>query len=87
MKYKRTNEIVDERIEGDMVILDYKRGKLLTLNETAARIWELLRKEIEEGEICDVLTKEFAVTNETASTDVRQLLEKLKKENLVIEIK
>jgi hypothetical protein len=50
---------------------------IYSLNETAARVWELLDGRRTLAEILELLVQEFEVASVTAETDLRVLVEQL----------
>ena len=50
---------------------------LITLNETGAFLWEALKSESTEDELCSKLCAEYDVDRETAKTDISEFVEKL----------
>lgn len=50
---------------------------IYTLNEVAARIWELLDGTRKVEQITDIIFNEFEVSRQTAQADVLELIEKL----------
>ena len=54
-------------------------GKLFTLNETGAFIWETIDGQREMGEVLWRLMEEYGVAEATARRDLENLVQKLKK--------
>lgn len=48
---------------------------ILTLNETALFIWQLLENEINEKDLTDAFVSEYDIDYEQAAADVKELLE------------
>jgi Coenzyme PQQ synthesis protein D (PqqD) len=67
----------------EAVILDLTQGVYYGLNETGARIWELLRSPRKAGEIRDVILDEYEVEPDTVSRDVLALLTELADRGLI----
>ena len=78
------NSAVVSRTIRDQVILVPIRKRagdlesIYTLNETAARIWELINGERTVGEILNTLCEEYDVTPETATEELNNLISLLK---------
>lgn len=76
--------IVSRRIAGEVILVPIRKNvgdleSIYTLNEVAARVWELIDGKREVKEIKDKIVEEFAVTPEEAEKDLIELLEKLEK--------
>ena len=80
--YQHDPNIVTRLIAGEMILVPIRKNmgdleNIYTLNETAARSWELLDGEHTLGEIRDRLVAEYEVTAEQAWDDLLELLESL----------
>lgn len=83
MKYQRRNDLIAEKVDNNLVVMNHETGRLITLNETAALIWDLIENETEE----EVIARELKKTYENTSNlkeDLREVLEVFKKENLLL---
>lgn len=58
----------------------------ITLNETAAFLWEQMSDPKTVTQLVEALTGEFAVEQPQAQTDVQQLLESLLEQKLIREV-
>lgn len=79
MKYNRRN-LVSEKINDYLVLLDHETGILVSLNSTASLIWGLLRKPITTKEIYHKVRKVYP---DASSQDIGQCLKQLKKEKMI----
>ena len=52
-------------------------NSLITLNETGAFLWESLKTDLTEEELCSKLCSEYDVDLDTAKTDVSEFVSKL----------
>ena len=52
---------------------------LFALNELGAFIWDLLPGVETEAEICEAVLKEYEVSKEEASADIREFMDRLRK--------
>jgi hypothetical protein len=80
--YKRSDEMVFRKIGDECILVPIRQGagdleSIYTLNETAARIWELLDGTAKGTEIRDRITEEFDVTPEEAEKDLVHHLKEL----------
>lgn len=57
--------------EGELV------NTVLTLNETGAFLWNLLETDRTEEDLAQELAKEYGITAEQASEDVREFIERI----------
>jgi len=76
--------IVSRKIAGEVILVPIRKNvgdleSIYTLNEVAARIWELLDGKRKIKEIKGKIVKEFEVTPEEAEEDLIELLQKLEK--------
>ena len=81
-RYDKHPNIVFRDIEGETILVPVRRStanleSIFTLNETAARIWELMDGAHTLADIQDVLVEEYDVTTEQAEDDILQLVAEL----------
>jgi hypothetical protein len=79
-------KVVSETIDGEVVIVNLELGSYYSLLETATQIWEKIEKGTYYEEIIASLSKQYAISLEELTTCVNDFLEKLKQENLIIEL-
>jgi hypothetical protein len=87
----RAESMVFRQIAGEAILVPIctrveDADNIYTLNEVAARIWELLDGSRNVGEITDVIVNEFEVSRQTAEADVLELIEKLVALNALKEV-
>lgn len=73
-------------IAGEKLILPEASADLtamLSLNETGAFLWNQLQNETDEDALVAALTQEFCVDEQTARTDVREFIARLKELDLL----
>ena len=80
--YLQDPSIVSRNIAGEMILVPIRSNvgdldSIYTLNETAARIWELLDGEHSLGAVRDAIVAEFEVEQEEAVQDVLALIAQL----------
>lgn len=80
---ERRAGVVWKRLNTELAILDPTSGRLGTLNEVAARCWELADGR-SLSEIVEALLSEFAVDREDLARDLRELLGKLDERGLLV---
>lgn len=78
------------KLGGEFIIVQPELGqqdmtKVFTLNEVSAFLWEYMEgKDFTKDELVNVLLDNYEVNEETASTDVEQLLLSFQHQGLVI---
>ncbi len=55
----------------------------ITLNESAAFLWNKLTEEQSEEQLLSALTEEYAIDEETAKADIKVFLDVLKEHNIL----
>jgi hypothetical protein len=88
--YKKSDSIVFRKIGGECILVPIQQGvgdldSIYTLNETAARIWELLDGKTKVLEIREKLTEEFDATPQEAEEDLVRHLEELASIEAIVE--
>lgn len=56
---------------------------VITLNETALFVWNALKDDLSENELIDKVCSEYDAPREVISTDIKELLEQFKKNDLL----
>jgi coenzyme PQQ synthesis protein D (PqqD) len=70
-------------VDGDLVMLDPRRGVYYGLNPIGARIWQLIEAPRSVEGLCSALQEEFDVPPEKCRADVVAFLEHLQRQELV----
>ena len=88
--YKKSDSIVSRKIADEFILVPIRHNvgdleSIYTLNESAARIWELIDGEISVGEIREKIVDEFEVTPEEAEKDLMEHLQQLEGISAIIE--
>lgn len=73
---QRAPELAWQMIDGEGVVVDLPRRRMLGLNPTASLLWERIGKASEE-EIVDEVVRRFEVEPERAREDMREFLAEL----------
>jgi hypothetical protein len=81
-RYAKDPDFVFRRIADEIILVPVRRNmgdleSIYSLNETAARVWELLDGRRTLGDLVATLVQEFEVAPGTAETDLRSLLGQL----------
>ena len=87
---KRKKDFVLQNIGGENLLVPIGAqvmdlNGLVTLNETAVYVWELLEKERTADELAASVAEQFGVDLETAQKDVQVFLEEIKEMGLLEE--
>ncbi len=73
--YKKDDSIVSRKIADEFILVPIRQNvgdleSIYTLNETAARIWELIDGKMKVEEIKEKIIEEFEVAPEEAEKDI-----------------
>lgn len=71
------SSIKETASEDGGVLLDVDRGLCFSLNSVGLKIWESLKEGCSADQIAENLQREYSISCEQASTDVRTFLEQL----------
>ena len=82
--YKKSDSIVFRKIADEFILVPIRQNvgdleSISTLNEVAARIWELIDGKKKVREIKDVILDEYEVTPEKSETDISKYIKELEK--------
>ncbi|MDO9576302.1 MAG: PqqD family protein [Candidatus Cloacimonadales bacterium] len=80
--YTKSDSIVSRKIADEFILVPIRQNvgdleSIYTLNETAARIWELIDGKMKVEEIKEKIVEEFEVTPEEAEKDIMEHLQQL----------
>lgn len=80
--YQKDPDMVSRKIADEVILVPIRQNvgdleSIYTLNETAARIWELIDGKIKVEGIKEKILEEFEVTPEEAEKDLREHLRQL----------
>ena len=87
--YTKSDSIVFRKIADEFILVPIRQNvgdleSIYTLNETGARIWELIDGKNKVKEIKEKLIKEFEVTPEEAEKDIIEHLMQLEEIKAII---
>ena len=85
-KYIRNNKTISGRLNDELVMMDIELGKYFSLNPVATRIWDLLEKPMEIGELCGLLGEEYDVDRDQCSTEVEEYVIEMVKLGFVLKV-
>jgi hypothetical protein len=88
--YKKSDSIVFRKIADEFILVPIRQNvgdleSICTLNEVAARIWELIDGKMKAREIKDKIVEEFEVTPKQAEKDLVEYLQQLEEIEAIIE--
>jgi hypothetical protein len=83
MLVRRTGQLMESRIDDDLVALNVDQGVCYGFNATAARIWDLTETPIRLSELHLRLLAEFDVDPGTCAAEVQRLLGQLQDDGLI----
>jgi hypothetical protein len=78
-----TPHVIFETIDSESVAINLESGNYYNLNEIASEILALIVKNFSEDEIINILNSLYASNGLLIDQSVKQLIEELKKENLI----
>ena len=84
MPYRHAPRLAWQLIDGEAVVIDLARARTLGLNPVGSLIWSLLPR-LDEAAIAREMTKRFDVPLQDAESDVRDFLQTLGEQGLVVE--
>lgn len=76
-------QVLARRMPGGTVLVHLESNRIFELNETGARVWELIGEGLERDQIVQRLVQEFAVDTTRASTELDGLVADLEREGLL----
>jgi hypothetical protein len=82
--WKQKEEVMLEHVDDKSLIFDSNSFKFYEFNETMSFIWSLLEKPISEDDLVKNLIKDFNIAELTATKDVKEIIEVLKKKQLIV---
>jgi PqqD family protein of HPr-rel-A system len=82
---KPSADAVESAVGDETVILHLKSGTYFGLDPMGTRIWAMLKEGVNAADICQRLTSEFDVSQETVEADARRFLEELKANDILVD--
>jgi hypothetical protein len=76
-------DVVFRRLNEGGVLVDLATNQIFELNDTAARIWELLNEPVETAAVASRLCGEFDIDLDLAAEQVARLVHELESEGLL----
>ncbi len=83
-EFRLSSAQVSSNVADEVVILNHDKGVYYGLGEVGAAVWSALESGSKSFEaLCELVTAEYEVDNETCEADVSALLNELMQEKLV----
>jgi hypothetical protein len=82
---RRQEQIIVQKGSEDVLLFNMDDGSYYALNEVGNRIWELCDGTHGIAEMVCVLAKEYDAPAEMIATDIEEVLEDLRRKNLIVE--
>ncbi len=86
MKWQRKDNWVGSEVEEAFVMLDFEAGEYLSLNQTAARIWDRLEQPSSKQDIVAGLTETYDVSEDQCAAAVDRVLGMLEGKGLIQQV-
>ena len=77
-------KVVQETIDGEVVIVNLDKGDYYSLVQSAADIWSGIERGISTGEIITEIVEGYEGSREEIETAVSQMLQKLQEEEIIV---
>lgn len=82
-RLKPLPQVLARRMPGGTVLVHLESNRIFELNETGARVWELISEGLERDQVVQRLVQEFAVDATRASSELDALVADLEREGLL----
>jgi len=82
--YQCAPEVLFQEVNGEIVLLDLQGETYFGLNETGARVWQLLQDGKVGDELLDMMLDEFEVDRPQLEADVTELISQLSEAGLIV---
>jgi hypothetical protein len=76
-RYIQSKQVVQSKIDNEVVMMDIESGFYFGLNSVASVIWELLKSEKTVNELVDYLITEYEVNYEQCLAETNALIKKM----------
>ena len=86
MTYKRDPGLPFQKLEEETIVVDPRTREVHLLNETAARVWELLASPSTLDDLTEALAEEYDGAPEAMRAGVEELLGGLHDKGLLVDV-
>jgi hypothetical protein len=83
LRFRASPDVVFNRLGDETVLIHLSTNRILKLNRTATRLWELICDGRSQSEIQQTMLDEFDVSEADISGGIEQLLTSLQSEQLI----
>lgn len=83
LRYVRSDNVLGEVVEGELVLLNADSGEYFGLNRTGTRIWELLGELEDLDRVQTALTQQYPVDAAVLRHDLESLVAELQRAGLL----
>ena len=84
VNFVRSENVLNRRLEGEIVLVHTETEEIWHLNATAADIWDCLLNSQSEGDLVSMLGKRYSADETELLEDVKNVLGQLVKSGLVV---
>jgi PqqD family protein of HPr-rel-A system len=84
MTYKRDPGLPFQKLEEETIVVDPRTREVHLLNDTAARVWELLEASCSLDDLTGALAEEYDATPDAMRAGVEELLGGLRDKGLLL---
>lgn len=77
------SDVIAEELDGELVLLDERTGRLHVLNATAALVWRCLDGAVDVTTLATEISEELGADHDTVYQDVRALVHRLASDGLL----
>jgi PqqD family protein of HPr-rel-A system len=84
--YKRDPGLPFQKLEEETIVVDPRTREVHLLNETAARVWELLASSCSLDDLTETLAEEYDAPPEALRAGVEELLGGLQEKGLLVDV-
>jgi PqqD family protein of HPr-rel-A system len=85
MTYRRDPGLPFQKLEEETIVVDPRSREVHLLNDTAARVWELLESSCSLDELTETLAEEYDAPPEAVREGIEELLTGLRDKGLLID--
>ncbi len=82
-RVRPSDDVTFRELDGESVLLNLATGIYFGLDEVGTRIWQLIEEYGRLSDVCDAVTREFAVDSDTAGRDLSDLVREMSSRGLV----
>lgn len=81
--YKKTADLVEQIVDGELVVLDQASGQIHQFNATASEIWTCLDGKTTTDDVVKHIAEHYDIELDVARKDVELTLHQLSEQNLI----